>query len=118
MGTSNLMPDSTARRRSGRVASRLKVILSGTNVKSEAFEERAETIEVSKYGAKIATEQELKIGTLISLSRPDVERVAKFKVVYQQPPEAGNGRRETGIEFVGVDSFWGVQFPPEKGPWN
>ncbi len=118
MGMSNSMSESSARRRSGRVASRLKVVLSGVNAQSQDFEERTETIEVSKYGAKIYTRQELKTGALLSLERPDAERVSKFKVVYQGPAEPETGRRETGIEFVGVDSFWGVQFPPEKGPWN
>ena len=118
MGISSSMSDSTARRRSARVTMHLKVVLSGVNAQSENFEERTETIEVSKYGAKVYTRQEFKIGAPLSLERPDAERVSKFKVVYQSPADPETGRRETGIEFVGVDSFWGVQFPPEKGPWN
>lgn len=118
MGMSNSMSDSTARRRSARVATRLKVVLSGVNAQSLSFEERTETIEVSKYGARIYTRQELKTGALLSLERPDADRASKFKVVYQAPVDPETGRRETGIEFVGVDGFWGVQFPPEKGPWN
>jgi hypothetical protein len=116
MGISNPMSDSAARRRSSRLTMHLKVVVSGLDVKSQNFEERTETLEVSKYGAKIYTRQELKTGAQISLVRPDAERSSKFKVVYQGPSNAENGRRETGIEFIGADSFWGIQFPPEKMP--
>ena len=105
------------RRRSGRLPVHVKVRLSGSDAKSQAFEEPSETIEVSKYGARVAVQQELKVGTILTLERPGTDRVSRFKVVYQNPPDPGNGRRETGIEFVGVDSFWGVEFPPDRGAW-
>jgi hypothetical protein len=93
---------------------RLKVVVSGVNSKSQSFEERSETVEVSKYGARVKITEELKVGTLLSLTRPDADRDSKFRVVFQFPPDAETGRRETGIEFLGVDTFWGVQFPPDK----
>jgi PilZ domain len=118
MGTSSSMYDSAARRRSARLTMHLRVVVSGVNAQSQNFEERTETVEVSKYGAKIHLGQDLRVGALLSLERPDAERASKFRVVYQNPPEADNARRETGIEFVGADSFWGIQFPPDKSPWN
>lgn len=105
------------RRRSGRLPLRLVVTISGVNAKSQNFEERTETLEVSKYGARIKIAQELKVGTLLSLLRPDAERDARFRVVFQSAPDPATGKRETGIEFVGVDSFWGIQFPPDKSQW-
>src|SRR5438094_9926860 len=102
------------RRRSGRMVLRLSVTISGADVKSSHFEERTETLEVSKYGAKIRLSHELKIGGLLTLFRPDTERRSEFRVVFQSAPEPASGRRETGIEFVGVDGFWGVQFPPDR----
>lgn len=95
----------------------VKVRLAGTNAKSEEFEERSETIEVSKYGARVTLEQELKVGTLLTLERPGTDRVSRFKVVYQYAPDPATGRRETGLEFVGVDSFWGIEFPPDRSQW-
>ena len=100
------------------MAMHLRVVVSGLNAQNQNFDERAETLEVSKYGAKIKILQELKIGATLSLERPDAERLSKFKVVFQNPPDPATGRRETGIEFIGADSFWGIQFPPDKGPWN
>lgn len=97
---------------------RLMVVVSGINAESKNFEERTETIEVSKYGARINTDQQLKVGAVLSLVRPDTDRVSKIKVIFQSPPDPATGRRETGIEFVGVDSLWGIQFPPDKGPWS
>src|SRR2546422_11728128 len=61
--------------------------------------------------------RELKVGSLLFLLRPDTERSAKFRVVFQSPPDPATGRRDTGIEFVGVDGFWGVQFPPDRTMW-
>ena len=95
---------------------RLKVVLSGTNAQAQSFEERTETVEVSKYGAKVHTREDLKIGSLLSLSRPYSDRASKFKVAYQADRNS-EGSRETGLEFVGVDTFWGIQFPPDKSPW-
>jgi hypothetical protein len=118
MGASSSMSDASARRRSVRVALRLKVVVSGVNAKSQSFEEKTETLEVSKYGAKVKISEELKIGALLSLTRPDADRDSKFRVAYQSPPDPETGRRETGVEFLGVDTFWGVQFPPEKGIWT
>jgi hypothetical protein len=111
------MSGATARRRSMRVPMRLKVIVSGVNAQSQSFEEKAETIEVSKYGAKIILGEEVRIGAVLALVRPDADRDSKFRVAYQAPPNPESGRRETGIEFLGVDVFWGVQFPPDKGIW-
>jgi hypothetical protein len=116
MGGTGSMSDASARRRSARLAMRLRVVLSGVNAQSQPFEERTETVEVSKYGAKVHTREDLKIGALLSLVRPDSDRASKFKVAYQaaRDPE---GLRETGIEFIGVDTFWGIQFPPDRSPW-
>lgn len=96
---------------------RLKIVVSGINAESKNFEEQTETIEVSKYGARISTHQELKVGAVLSLVRPDTERVSKIKVIFQSPPDPATGLRETGIEFVGADSLWGIQFPPDKSLW-
>jgi hypothetical protein len=93
------------------------VTISGADAQSNRFEERSETIEVSKYGARVGLARELKVGSLLSLNRPDTDRTSEFRVVFQSPPEAATGRRETGIEFVGVDDFWGVQFPPDRTMW-
>ena len=112
------MSESSARRRSTRLTMRLRVVVSGVNAQSQNFEERTETVEVSKYGATINLCQDLRVGALLSLERPDADRASKFRVVYQNPPDAQHSHRETGIEFIGVDSFWGLQFPPDRSPWN
>lgn len=96
---------------------RLKVVVAGVNAQSQSFEEKTETVEVSKYGAKLNLTEEVRVGTRLSLTRPDAERNSLFRVAYQASPDPQTGRRETGIEFLGVDTFWGVQFPPDKGMW-
>lgn len=97
---------------------RLRVVISGTDSQGQNFEERTETAEVSKYGARLKLRPELKTGTTLTLMRPDSDLASKFKVVFQNPPDPASGLRDTGIEFVGVDSFWGIQFPPDKGIWS
>ncbi len=110
--------EGSPRRRSGRLSLHVKVRLSGANVEGNTFEERSETLEVSKYGARVTLHHDLKVGSIMGLERPDSERQARFKVVYQAPPDPATGRRETGIEFVGVDSFWGIDFPPDLSQWK
>lgn len=106
------------RRRSGRLPVRVKVHLTGSDTRSGAFDERTETIEVSKYGAKVSVHHELRVGAILDLERPDADRTSRFKVVYQDSPDPSTGQRETGIEFVGVDSFWGIEFPPDRSVWT
>jgi hypothetical protein len=118
MGTVTSNLESPSRRRSGRMVLRLNVNISGVDVKSNHFEERTETLEVSKYGAKLRLTHELKVGGVLTLFRPDAERRSQFRVIFQSPPDAASGWRETGIEFVGVDGFWGVQFPPDRSTWT
>jgi len=117
MGNDTPNPELVSRRRSARILLRLIVVISGADGQSNRFEEPAETVDVSKYGAKVRLAHEMKVGSLLSLLRPDTERSAKFRVVFQTPPDAATGRRDTGIEFVGVDGFWGVQFPPDRTMW-
>lgn len=93
------------------------VVVSGVNAKGENFEERAETLEVSKHGAKIRIAHDLKTGALLTIVRPDSDGKAQFRVVYQTPSDPATGKRESGVEFVGVETFWGVQFPPDKWQW-
>ncbi len=117
MGTATPNLETPSRRRSSRILLRLSVTISGADAKARPFEEKTETVEVSKYGAKLRLAHELKVGSLLKLARPDTERKSEFRVVFQGPPDASSGRRETGIEFVGVDGFWGVQFPPDRSFW-
>ncbi|PYV34701.1 MAG: hypothetical protein DMG22_05250 [Acidobacteria bacterium] len=117
MGTVTPKLEQPSRRRGGRLLLRLIVTISGADAQSNRFEVPAETVDVSKYGAKVRLARELKVGSLLFLLRPDTERSAKFRVVFQSPPDPATGRRDTGIEFVGVDGFWGVQFPPDRTMW-
>ncbi len=118
MGVAGSVTQLPARRRSGRLPMRLNVVVSGTDGQGQAFEEHTETLEISKYGAKVLVTREFKIGAMLSLHRPDTDARSKFRVVYQGSTDASTGRRELGIEFIGVDSFWGIQFPPDKSMWS
>ncbi len=117
MGSSPNPIQAPARRRSSRLTLHLTVTLSGLDAKSQTFEERTETLEVSKYGARIKILRELKVGAILKLDRPDADRSSQVRMIYQNPPDPATGGRETGIELVGVEGFWGINFPPEKGPW-
>lgn len=108
----------SSRRRSARLDLRLTILLSGNNSESQHFQERTETLDVSRYGARVRILQRLKVGNVLSLEQPDTGRSSQFRVVFQNPADPNTGHRETGIEFAGVGDFWGIQFPPDKREWG
>jgi len=99
-----------ALRRSARVNVRIPVTLSGTLPGGESFTEETFIITVSKYGAKLKTQQPLRVGMEVKV-QPHLRRQSGlFKVVWIG--RSGSPRQgEVGIEYVNVSNLLGLVFP-------
>lgn len=99
-----------ALRRSARVNVRIPVKLSGTLSDGQAFTEDAYIITVSKYGAKLKTQQPLKVGMQVKVQPKGRRQAGLFKVAWIGRP--GSPREgEIGIEYVNVSNLLGIAFP-------
>jgi hypothetical protein len=103
-----------SRRRTSRLPLRMTVIVTGKDYEHETFTEPAETIDVGKFGAKILTARRLRLGTLVSLRRPNSEKTESFRVVYLGEPDPETRKHPVGLEVSSIEDFWGHTFPPDS----
>jgi len=97
-------------RRSSRVNVRIPVRLSGTLPGGKAFTEDTFIVTISKFGAKLKTEQPLEVGTQVKVQPHRRREAGVFQVVWTGRP--GTPREgEVGIEYVQVSNLLGVAFP-------
>ncbi len=107
------MPKSGARRRrSVRVPLKIPVTVSGVDSSGFKFQSTAETISVSKYGARVRTgqrPQQMSCGGEVQVTLPRAGQSRTGRVVWLR------GEEEYGLELENPSSFWGVAFPPRDG---
>lgn len=97
-------------RRSARVNVHITVKLSGTFPGGKAFTEETSVVTVSKYGAKLKTQQPLTLGMQVKVQPRGRRQAGLFKVVWIGRP--GSPREgEIGIEYVNVSNLLGIAFP-------
>lgn len=101
-------------RRAGRLEHTRKVALNWRDEWGRAREIDAETRVVSQHGALVSSPALLSINQLLRVREPATGREADARVVYTSPAETP-GRIDVGIEFIGVDNFWNLAFPPDAG---
>lgn len=97
-------------RRSARVNVRVPVRVSGTLPDKKPFVEDTHIVTVSKYGAKMKSEQTLEVGMQIKVKPHQRKESGLFRVVWVG--RAGTVREgEVGIEYVHVSNLLGIGFP-------
>jgi hypothetical protein len=97
-------------RRSARVNVRIPVKLSGTLPDGKTFTEETFIITVSKYGAKLKSQQPLQVGMEVKVQPHHRRQSGLFKVVWTGRPESPR-EGEIGIEYVHVSNLLGLVFP-------
>lgn len=97
-------------RRSSRVNIAIPVRVSGMLADKKPFTEDTYVVSISKYGAKLKTQQPLKVGMQVRVQPRRRREGGLFKVVWtgrEGTPREG----EVGIEYVRVSNLLGVAFP-------
>ncbi len=99
----------TKKRRSPRLAKAVDVKIAGKGADGSVLVEDTRTRDVSKYGASISTRRNFAVGSPIAIRRPGSEPMRAHVVSVKPDEEAGS--LLLGIEFIGDDGHWGLDFP-------
>lgn len=102
-------------RRSARIARRVAVMLNWQDDDGRQRHEAAETQDLSQYGAKVVLFSELRRGWLTRLLVPEVGREATSRVVWATPADLP-GKEQLGLEVIGGENFWGLEFSSDHLP--
>jgi hypothetical protein len=88
---------------------RVRVLLAGKNQQGRRFRHACETIVINAHGALLYFDQDLEVGSVLTLSNPFTQEDQECRVVYLGE-DSEKGRR-VGIEFLTPSPhFWGVEF--------
>jgi hypothetical protein len=99
------------KRRSGRIAKELAIVLLGTDATGKVFSEETNTVVLSRHGAGVVTRYRFSPDELLTLRLPGTAKEAAIRLVGQIGGEPG--RYVYGVTFVDPDpDFWPMEFPP------
>ncbi len=105
------------KRRGGRILRRLLVAVRWQDYEGNWHEEAAETVLLSTHGGSALTPVRLKAGQNAYIGRPDTGREVEARIVFSRLSGV-RGLSEIGFEFLTVENFWGIDFPPETPSWE
>jgi hypothetical protein len=116
--SAGLLPEELAgvklqQRRSARILRRLPLVLSWQDDEGRPQQEAGETQLLSRHGATVLTFTEFEPGHLLRITVPDTDKQGVARVVWVNATQSG-GRVEVGLEILGADNFWGIDFPPHR----
>ncbi len=80
-------------------------------------EEPAETLNLSQYGCMVASQSAHRLGEDISVYWPEAKREAEARIVWREMG-GGGSLIQLGLEFIDVENFWGIDFPPDTPGWS
>jgi hypothetical protein len=102
------------KRRSGRIAKELAIVLLGTDTTVKMLSEETKTVVLSRHGAGVVSRYRFSPDELLTLRPPDSTKEAEIRLVGQIGGEPG--RYICGVAFVDPDPhFWPMEFPePES----
>ena len=101
------------KRRSGRIAKELDIVLLGTDTNGKVFSEQTKTVVLSRHGAGVVTRYRFSPDELLTLRLAGSDREAAVRLVGQIGGEPG--RYVYGVTFVDPDPhFWPMEFPPPE----
>jgi hypothetical protein len=102
------------KRRSGRIAKEIAIVLLGTDTTGKMLSEETKTVVLSRHGAGVVSRYRFSPDELLTLRLPDSTKEAEIRLVGQIGGEPG--RYIYGVAFVDPDPhFWPMEFPePES----
>jgi len=89
----------------------IPITLSGKDANGVEFAEKTRTIVIDRFGGKIAAKCILSLGSELTLHNLIVGQTARIKVVWVGERRAVEEPYEIGIQLVGSQNIWGIQFP-------
>lgn len=103
------------KRRSGRIAKEIAIVLLGTETTGKVFSEETKTVVLSRHGAGVLSRYRFAPDEVLTLRMPDSNKEAEIRLVGQIGGEPG--RYVYGVAFVDSNlHFWPMEFPPPESP--
>ncbi|MFI5093292.1 MAG: PilZ domain-containing protein [Candidatus Acidiferrum sp.] len=100
-----------SKRRSGRIAKELAIVLFGTDAAGKVFSEETKTVVLSRHGAGVVSRYRFAPDEVLTLRLPGTTQEALVRLVGQIGGEPG--RYVYGLAFLDPDPhFWPMEFPP------
>ena len=97
-------------RRSVRRTASIPVLLRSESP-GRSWEERTETLDLDRHGAKLKCQHPVEIEEIVSLVRVDTGREAKGRVVWCLRKDSQ--QHEIGVELLGCENYWGLDWTTE-----
>ncbi|HKV26066.1 MAG TPA: PilZ domain-containing protein [Candidatus Acidoferrum sp.] len=102
-----------AKRRSGRIAKELPILLLGTDTTGRVFSEETKTVVLSRHGAGIISRYAFAPDEVLTMRLLDTQKEAEIRLVGKIGGEAGNF--VYGVAFVDPEiRFWPIDFSPAE----
>jgi hypothetical protein len=99
------------KRRSGRIAKELAIVLLGTDATGKVFSEETITVVLSRHGAGVVTRYRFSPDERLTLRLPSSAKEAEIRLVGRIGGEPG--RYVYGVTFIDPNpDFWPMEFPP------
>jgi PilZ domain len=110
IGTQQVMHQ---KRRSGRIAKEVPILLLGTDTGGKVFAEQTKTVVLSRHGAGVVSKYRFAPDEVLTLRLPGTAKEAEVRLVGQIGGEPG--RYVHGLTFVDPHlEFWNMDFPPPE----
>src|SRR6201997_5861241 len=105
---------STERRRSERVAQSLPIVIRGSDLLGQPFEERTSTLNFNLHGCRYSSKHHLPKNTWLTVETPkdSAHRHVRARVAWIQRPHSVREFFQIAVEFESPADIWRLSSPP------
>ena len=105
---------STERRRSARVSEPLPLVIRGSDLLGQPFEERTSTLNFNLHGCRYSSKHHLPKNTWLTIATPKdtAHRNVRARVAWIQRPHSVREFFQIAVELESPENIWGLESPP------
>ena len=105
---------STERRRSARVSEPLPLVIRGSDLLGQPFEERTSTLNFNLHGCRYSSKHHLPKNTWLTIETPkdSAHRNVRARVAWIQRPHSVREFFQIAVELESPENIWGLESPP------
>jgi hypothetical protein len=103
------------RRRSERVSQPLPIVVRGTDLLGQPFEERTMALAYNFHGCRYSSKHHLSHNAWVTIEvqRYDQPHIVQARVAWTQRPQSVRDFFQVGVELESPANVWGLEFPPD-----
>lgn len=103
------------RRRSERVSQPFPIVVRGTDLLGQPFEERTMALAYNLHGCRYSSKHHLPqdAWVTVEVQRYDQPQSVQARVAWTQRPQSVRDFFQVGVEFQSPSNVWGLEYPPQ-----